>query len=290
MADENASEGVTSPPIEDSPGVESVQSPPPPDDAGCAAAKLKRNQSQKTDIQKIEDRVRRAEKWMIGLTLAIAFFGLCQVIVGTLQWNAMKGQLGEIAKQYPELQKSADAARDSATLTRQQLIATQAAVLTLTAAWEGEDAPAGAYNFRIHLRNDSHAIASNVRGAVQIIKMRSRDGRLLWQSGPFIFNSPQLLPVDPSQTIGIDRDYPLAISETERGELDNSTMTVGVKGLIEYWNGFENAKDPICIVLLHRKIKNKAGKVILNAGNRYLPCGEYTATMESLTKWGEQYR
>jgi hypothetical protein len=33
---------------------------------------------------------------MIGLTGAIAFFGLCQVIVGIFQWNAMSGQLNEM--------------------------------------------------------------------------------------------------------------------------------------------------------------------------------------------------
>ena len=45
---------------------------------------------------RIEDRIRGAEKWMIWLTAAIAFFGLCAVVVGVLQWNAMKGQLTEM--------------------------------------------------------------------------------------------------------------------------------------------------------------------------------------------------
>lgn len=60
---------------------------------------------------------------MIWLTAAIAFFALCTVGAGLLQWNAMKGQLGEIQKQYPELQKAALAARDSADVARDTLIA-----------------------------------------------------------------------------------------------------------------------------------------------------------------------
>jgi hypothetical protein len=40
-----------------------------------------------TDIQDIEVRVKRAEWWMIWLTFAIAFFGLCSVIVAYMQWQ-----------------------------------------------------------------------------------------------------------------------------------------------------------------------------------------------------------
>ena len=37
-----------------------------------------------------------AEKWMVGLTGAIAFFGLCTVGVGILQWHVMSGTLTEM--------------------------------------------------------------------------------------------------------------------------------------------------------------------------------------------------
>jgi len=75
---------------------------------------------------------------MIGLTAAIAFFALCQVGVGVFQWKVMSGQLIEMARQYPELQKSANAARDAATaatqqttLLRQQLVGTMSSSFAL---------------------------------------------------------------------------------------------------------------------------------------------------------------
>src|SRR5579864_5207572 len=55
-----------------------------------------RNEEMDTKIQNLGEQLHKAEKWMIWLTGAIAFFGLCTVLVGALQWNAMKGQLKEM--------------------------------------------------------------------------------------------------------------------------------------------------------------------------------------------------
>lgn len=49
-----------------------------------------RGESTNQQIANLEDRIRSAEKWMIGLTGAIAFFALCSVIVGFLQWSVIK--------------------------------------------------------------------------------------------------------------------------------------------------------------------------------------------------------
>ena len=50
----------------------------------------------KREVKNIDDRVKRAERWMIGLTIAIAFFALCSVVVGVFQWQVMSGQLHEM--------------------------------------------------------------------------------------------------------------------------------------------------------------------------------------------------
>lgn len=49
------------------------------------------NDGARSDITKLEGRIRAAEKWMIWLTAAIAFFALCSVVVGVLQWAAISG-------------------------------------------------------------------------------------------------------------------------------------------------------------------------------------------------------
>jgi hypothetical protein len=45
------------------------------------------------DIQALQGELKKAEKWIIWLTAAMAFFALCGVVVGILQWAAIHGQL-----------------------------------------------------------------------------------------------------------------------------------------------------------------------------------------------------
>lgn len=67
-----------------------------PQDDTCPAAESRPTQYPRTEIEDLQDRLGKAESWMIWLTGAIAFFGLCAVIVGVLQWSAMRGQLAEM--------------------------------------------------------------------------------------------------------------------------------------------------------------------------------------------------
>ena|SRR5437867_363388 len=62
------------------------------------------------EIQGLETRIKKAEWWMVWLTAAIAFFGLCAVIVGVLQWSAMRGQLGEMKSSGVDTHALAEAA------------------------------------------------------------------------------------------------------------------------------------------------------------------------------------
>lgn len=82
--------------VENRDRAEGINAPLPPDDPNSPAAQTVPKQTKKTQIEQLEDQIKRAERWMIGLTGAIAFFGLCQVIVGIFQWNAMSGQLNEM--------------------------------------------------------------------------------------------------------------------------------------------------------------------------------------------------
>ena len=50
----------------------------------------------KREVKDIDDRVKKGERWMIGLTSAIALSALCSVVVGGLQWSTMMGQLSEM--------------------------------------------------------------------------------------------------------------------------------------------------------------------------------------------------
>jgi hypothetical protein len=72
-----------------------------------------------TKIENLGDQLHAAEKWMIWLTGAIAFFGLCTVVVGALQWNAMKGQLREMKSGGVDTHALAETASDQADAAQQ---------------------------------------------------------------------------------------------------------------------------------------------------------------------------
>lgn len=53
---------------------------------------ISRDEMQK-DIQALQGELKKAEKWIIWLTAAMAFFAFCGVVVGGFQWAAIHGQL-----------------------------------------------------------------------------------------------------------------------------------------------------------------------------------------------------
>jgi hypothetical protein len=83
-------------PIQQS-GIPDAPAPPVAEQqiTGSDAAQVAK-QDMDTKISNLGDELHKAERWMIWLTGAIGFFGLCAVIVGVLQWCAMRGQLAEM--------------------------------------------------------------------------------------------------------------------------------------------------------------------------------------------------
>jgi hypothetical protein len=64
--------------------------------------------------------VHLSERWTIGLTAAIAFFGLCTVVAAFLQWDAMRGQLREMKGGAVDTHNLATAAIDQASAAKTQ--------------------------------------------------------------------------------------------------------------------------------------------------------------------------
>jgi hypothetical protein len=100
-----------------------VTDPPPPpvieQQAGSSDATEIGQQNVSAKIQDLGDELHKAERWMIGLTGAIAFLGLCTVVVGAFQWSAMKGQLGEMKSGGVDTHAIAEAASDQADAAQQ---------------------------------------------------------------------------------------------------------------------------------------------------------------------------
>jgi hypothetical protein len=113
MKNENDSNDPTANP-QDQP---SLQGPAPP--AAPLQGALPDNCKRETNEEKNETKelareFRIAEKWVIGTNIVLAVIGIVALCIYYGQLQVMRGQLGEIIKQYPEIQKSANAAKSAA--------------------------------------------------------------------------------------------------------------------------------------------------------------------------------
>lgn len=233
--------------------------PVSPEQPNSATTQPVANDSVTTDVKDLEGRIRRAEVWMIGLTAAIAFFGLCAVIVGTLQWCAMRGQLAEMGRQ--------------GTLMHQQLVGTEAAIVNVLEFPNIESPNTGNFGFNIALKNDGHVTAGNVHLALtaQIMNLPSMESvGELWKCDPPDFllagNTPKNIQCFLN---GLNTDTWQPIKDFKQ--------TIAVDGAFSYDNGFgETIHRAICLRYIPT-IKTNFGD---EAFNRFEACERIPALME----------
>lgn len=175
MPDDNASGSVKEQSAQQNPGCEADNPPPSPDAPKSQPAKSDSSQEIKRDVKDLEDRVKTAERYMIGLTFAIALFALGGVIVGIFQWSAMSGQLGEMktgGKDTHDLAIAAGiqaaAAKSSAETAREQLRPWVSAKLSIQHPLTF-NAKGGTMTIKALLRNPGHSAAIHVRFKSELI-------------------------------------------------------------------------------------------------------------------------
>jgi hypothetical protein len=193
-----------------------------------------------TKIENLGDELHAAEKWMIWLTGAIAFFGLCTVVVGALQWSAMRGQLQEMKAGGVDTHILAQATKDSAELTRKQMEGTSAAVIEVTK-------PINVYfpiplpvplfaQTRINLRNSGHVIARDVHLVLSVSTQDTGKRNL----HTVVFSATDVLPaIAPSMFEDRpDRSYSFQVTKSEYERLMKTSDYIVAEGTIDYDNGF----------------------------------------------------
>jgi hypothetical protein len=132
MPDDNPGEGIEHSSVRQRQAVEPVYPPAPPNDPPSPPAQGVSNKCVSEAVHAIEDRVSRAEKFMIGLTAAIALFAFGTIIVGIFQWSVMSGQLAEMKSGGADTKaiaiaagKQADSTKDLADRMKDQAIQTK---------------------------------------------------------------------------------------------------------------------------------------------------------------------
>ena len=167
MTNENTSNAPSASPEGQSAYHPPVIPPAPLQGASPDDGKRKSDEA-KNEADELAREFRAAEKWVIGTNIVLAIVGIFALCIYYGQLRVMRGQLGEIVKQYPELQKSADAAVDSANAAK---IAAQAAQKSIDVSiesdrpWVGpagvEMAPKGDYELTVtpHIVNSGRSPA-----------------------------------------------------------------------------------------------------------------------------------
>jgi hypothetical protein len=121
MPDDNPSQGIQNQRDDGGTNPKVVGTPLPPYQPNPADAKSIAERQMQTDVEALTDRVKRAEKWMIGLTGAIALFALCSVVVALLQWRSSENQGIDAHKLAVAASNQSDAASDMATAAGDQV-------------------------------------------------------------------------------------------------------------------------------------------------------------------------
>ena len=91
MPEDDSGNSVQGDVNQNDPNTEFIDPPTPPSRPYSQNTKAVSEQRMESEIHGLEDRIRGAEKWMIVLTGGIVFLTAGMVIVGILQWNAMRG-------------------------------------------------------------------------------------------------------------------------------------------------------------------------------------------------------
>ena len=116
MVDDDSGKSIEQHPVQEGPDSGAVNPPPSPNNPPSPPTQSVTDKGVESAVHAIEDRARRAEWLMIGLTAAIVLSAIGGVIVGALQWSTMRGQLGEMYRQFEITQRAYLSAKEPETV------------------------------------------------------------------------------------------------------------------------------------------------------------------------------
>jgi hypothetical protein len=187
--------------------------------------------------------IRAAEHRMIWLTAAMAFFALCGVVVGILQWITSSGQkstmdqtLESMFAQTRVMQGQLEQMKETSILTRQQVVGTQSAIVNAPDAQITEDPVTRDFEVVIRVINLGHVTALNIHGSVTITIMSFPDLKAIGAPRNVAIRADRLRAIGEADVWS--KTIPLPGFSIKDRDYITQKMSVMVKGGIEYDNGF----------------------------------------------------
>ena len=156
MTNENTDNNSAANPQRQPPGQPPVNPLAPPKPEVHTDPKERNNADQDT-AKELAREFRWVEFAQLAVNAVLAVVGLFALWIYHGQLDVMRGQLGEIIRQYPELQKSAQAAHDAADISKDALYSVQRAFVIFSAKPEMNyfriPGTEGAFSFSIPIEN-----------------------------------------------------------------------------------------------------------------------------------------
>lgn len=190
--------------------------------------------TKKSELAALEDRIQKAELWMIWLTAAIAFFGLCSVVVGLLQWNAMKGQLKEMHDSGIDTHTAAEAAKTQTDITKKVTESNNEAVLDVRA-----EPSIGQNREHVSLVNTGRVNAEHVSCHVEITRKSLPDFRTI-----AVLKTDDIYEDEILASKAAERMLEIALTDRDRERVISRAEAIVASGTIHYDNGFGTIKNP----------------------------------------------
>jgi hypothetical protein len=212
-------------------------------------------------------------RWLKKAGRPMGIFTLVIAGTGILQYFILARQLGEMQSSNADTRNLAQAAKDQASVTRQYLIGTQAAILEFGANLD----VAGLF---VGLDNSGNVIATKVHAEWQLARARSPESATEWHS--FTADTEQIAPKGAFQRL-----YTLSfVTPQELDVIRENTEreTIVLRAKWSYDNGFgERIYKTSCKAwLAFPWVKNKIGGIFRASG--WNECSGYTSTIENLRK------
>jgi hypothetical protein len=207
--------------------------------------------------------------WMTAATVVIAATTIFYTYYARKQWVSMDAQLAEIRRQYPELQRTANAAKESADLTRQQVVGAQAAVLHIRFQVVFQLMPLDSFGHGLRAILDTAGgspLASDIHESFDVSWKTVPGLRTIGRPQHFEFVIPQYRAVSISgvPVAGLTSEVWEPISHGE------GSRTIEIRGAFRYNNGFSEVPDqPFCLIwYAHLPIHNYSF-------HDFIDCSEY---------------
>ncbi|MGA3238236.1 MAG: hypothetical protein ABSG03_18240 [Bryobacteraceae bacterium] len=180
--------------------------------------------------------------------------------------------LRQIERQTPEIAKSADAAKASAELTRQQLLLTLPAIITI-------DFGVAEEGLGVTVENHGHAIARNISVKITVTP-ETLPKRTVLGSADYSVVWPTLPPGPPFLNV-TGRTFPIPrFNVYTREDATDTKWSVTVKGTTSWDDGFGNVESKsICLSYLGYHVLNAVGGRM--GSDKFIPCDDFPVALRN---------